>query len=128
MNDEQVEKLLHELSETRLAFDRANEVFSKAITSIKWNRFNTIVQYGLIVLVFIFGTIATMSYVSYRDASCERGNDLRITVAAGMEQNAFAIGSALAVVFNAPQERLEQYLKAYNDQRPTREILVLREC
>lgn len=128
MNEEQVETLLNELRATRASFDAANEVFSAAIKSIKWNRINTAIQYCLIVLVFVFGAIATMSYINYKDASCDRSNDLRITVAAGMEQNAFAIGSALAVVFNADQESLEKYLQAYNDQRPTREILQLRNC
>lgn len=128
MNDDQVERLLSELASTRQSFDQANDVFIKAIGSIRWNRINTAILYSLIVAVFIIGALGAANYFSYRRDACERGNALRITVAAGMEQNAFAIGTALAIVFDAPEERLNEYLQAYNDQKPTNSILHLREC
>lgn len=128
MNDEQVDKLLTELAKTRESFDKANDVFTKAIGSIRWNRINTLILYFLIVAVFVIGALGAVNYNNYKRDACERGNVLRITVASGMEQNAFAIGTALAIVFNAPEERLDQYLQAYNDQKPTDPILKLREC
>lgn len=127
MNDAQVDRLLEELSKTRESFDNANIVFTKAISSIKWNRFNTIVLYSLMGLIFLIGAITVANYVNDRRVACENRNDLRITVAQGMEANALAIGAALAIVFEAPQEELDKYLNAYNEQRAP-ESIQFEEC
>lgn len=119
MNDELLGELISELRDTRASFN-------DAINSIKWNKRNTVIQYILIVVVFFLGALALISYQNYQHQTCERSNDLKITVDNGMRENAFAIGAALAVVFNAPQERLDQYLAAYDEQRPER--ITLREC
>jgi len=112
VNDELVNELLTELKETRKSFEGV-------IKSVKWNRRNTAIQYFLLVLVFFLGAIGTMNYFNYRQDACERSNNLRVTLQESMSQNAFAIGVALQSVFNAPEERLNQYLEAYNAQRPT---------
>jgi len=119
MNDELLGELISELRETRKSFE-------DAIQSIKWNKRNTVIQYVLIVVVFFLGAIGVINYMNYKQQSCERGNELKIAVDHGQRENAFAIGAALAVVFNAPQERLDQYLAAYDEQRPER--IELREC
>jgi predicted negative regulator of RcsB-dependent stress response len=119
MNDELLGELISELKETRTSFN-------DAINSIKWNKRNTVIQYILIVVVFFLGALAFISYRNYQQQSCERSNELKIAVDTSSRENAFAIGAALAVVFNAPQERLDQYVAAYNDQRPQR--IELREC
>lgn len=127
MNDELVNELIEELRSTRASFDNANAVFDAAIKSIKWNRINTIILYSLIGLVFILGVFGLTNYFNNRKNDCERGNEFRSTVAVGMEQNAFAIGTALAIVFDAPQEKFDEYYEAYKAQGPT-QIIHLREC
>lgn len=128
MNDDQVERLLSELASTRKSFDQANDVFVKTISSIRWTRINTAILYCLMVAVFIVGVLGAVNYINDRREACERSNSLRVTVAAGMEQNALAIGTALAIVFHAPEERLNQYLDAYKDQKASDPILQLKEC
>ena len=120
MNDELVEQLLAELSETRKSFDAA-------IKTIKWNRFNTVVQYCLIVAVFLLGTFFVIYYVDDQHEACVRGNELRAAVTQGDTSTAEAIGIALTVLTEAPQETLQEYLDIYNQQdRPP--ALEMRDC
>lgn len=127
MNDDQVERLLNELASTRESFDRANVAFDSAIRSIRWNKINTRILYFLIVIVFLLGALGVLNFMNYRSESCDRYNGLVVLVRDGMESNGFAIGAALAVVFNADQEDLDRYLEAYNQQKAPDNI-PLREC
>lgn len=127
MNEEQVERLLNEFAETRASFESANEAFSGAIRSIKWNKINTVILYSLMVVVFFFGALGVVNFLNYQKEACERGNETRLIVIDGMRANGFAIGSALAVVFNAEQEDLDRYLEAYNTQK-VENTIPLREC
>jgi len=120
MKDEQVDQLLEELRATRESFDRAT-------SSIKWNRFNTIVQYVLIAFVMVIIGSGVIYYLHERKVACERGNDLRITVQGSLDNNAAAIGAALVIVTGASQERFQEYMDAYNQQEKP-DILELREC
>jgi hypothetical protein len=119
VNDDQVDRILAELSETRDSFDQA-------IRSVKWNRVNTITQYCLIVLVFILGGLAFLNYVNDNRINCERGNEFRISIAQSQQDNALSIGVALSAVLGGSQEDVERYMEAYMDTRP--ETLPLREC
>jgi hypothetical protein len=122
-----VNELLEELVLTRESFVTANHAFERAINAIRWNRINTIIQYALIILVFVLGWVGVMNYMNYRQQNCERSNEQRLTIQASMQQNAFAIGVALQTVFNAPDERFQEYLDAYNAQTP-QEAFAIREC
>ena len=120
MKEEQVDRLLEELARTRESFDQA-------IKSIKWNRFNTIVQYVLISVIVVMLAVGTNYWVAEKRASCERGNDLRRDIQNSLDKNAGAIGIALTIVTGAPDERLQEYIDAYNQQdKPA--VLRLREC
>lgn len=127
MNDEQADKLLQELASTRESFDKTSKTFEDAVSSIRWNRINTIIQYCLIVVVFLLGALGFAFYSNEQREECEEANLFRITVVEAMEENAFSIGAALAIVFNASDESLNEYLQAYTDQH-TEDRFPLREC
>lgn len=120
MNDTQVERLLDELARTRESFDTA-------ITQIKWNRINTVIQYCLIVAMFVMGTLGAIYYLDEKHAQCERGNDLRMSITNSLDANAAAIGIALATVSGAPDDAFREYMEVYSEQdKPS--ALELREC
>ena len=134
MNDELVERLLEEVAATRKLFATATEAFTTATTSfndaarsINWNRRNTIIQYVLISIVVLMLAGGTIYYTSEKTAACERGNDLRLDITSSLDDNAAAIGFALAVVSDAPDEKFQEYMDVYNDQAKP-EVLELREC
>jgi hypothetical protein len=127
MQDEQVERLLEELVRTRESFDSATVSFDAAIKQIKWNRINTIIQYALIAIVLIMLFFGSIYYLGEKNASCERGNDLRSDISDSLDSNALAIGAALVIVTGAPQERFDDYIDAYAQQNKP-EVLTLRNC
>lgn len=134
ITEEQLTQLIGEFSETRKSFDQATEKFGEAVHQIKWNRRNTKIQYALIVLVVIAYISGVLFYIQdqedYRSdqrAACVRGNEIREQISVSLDSHATAIGVALTVVSEAPQEKFEQYLEIYR-QQPKPEALVLREC
>lgn len=127
MNDEQAERFITELIETRRVFNDAMETFKGATNSIRWTRINTTVQYVLLVAVLFLYTFGAAYYINDKHASCVRGNDLRVSIGDSLDANATAIGVALTVVTEAPQEKFEQYLEVYNRQ-PKPPALELRDC
>lgn len=120
MNDEQVERLLTELSETRKSFDAA-------IGQIKWNRINTIIQYVLLAIVLVMIVLGVSYYLDEQRAACIRGNDLRTSIQNSLDSNAAAIGTALVIVADAPKEKFIEYMEAYAQQEKP-PALKTREC
>lgn len=116
MRDEQVERILNELARTRESFDAATETFNTAIEHIQWNRRNTIIQYFLIFLVVCMLGMGSIYYLNEKHANCVRGNDLRVAIVDAIDSNARAIGTALAVVSNAPDAKFKEYMEVYNQQ------------
>lgn len=120
MNDDQVERLLKELVETRKSFDKAAE-------QIRWNRINTIIQYCLTAVIVVMIILGVSYYLDEKQATCERGNDLRRAIDHSLNSNAHAIGTALVIVTNASDEKFNEYMEAYNQQdKPP--ALKLRDC
>lgn len=120
MNEEQVDVLIAELVKTR-------ESFSEAIGHIKWNRRNTAFQYVLIVVLSLVIASNIFYYRNEQHRACERGNDLRLSITRSLDANALAIGIALSKVTDAPQSKLDEYLRVYNAQAKP-EVLKLRKC
>lgn len=127
MRDEQVERILAELANTRESFDNATAAFNTAINQIRWNRINTIIQYCLLGLVLIMLVLGGLYYLGEKQDECERDNTLRSNISSSLDSNAIAIGTALVIVTNAPQERFDEYIQAYAKQNKP-EVLALREC
>ena len=127
MDEGQVESLLGKVDELLTELAGTREEFSKVVSSIKWNRINTIIQYCLIVIVFLIGSAVVANYVSYRNAACNRSNELKTYVSQSQDNNALAIGVALAAVLGGSEEQLQQYLDVYNVQQKD-QVLELREC
>lgn len=119
MNDEQVDKLIDELSKTRTSFDTA-------IKSVKWNRINTIILYSLIVMVFVLGALGVLFYFDEKRESCQEHNQMRTETALAEKQNAVFIGIALAEVSGASQDTFLKYLDVYESQGSSGPQL--REC
>lgn len=120
MNDEQVERILAELVTTRKSFDAA-------IGQIRWNRINTAIQYVLLALVVIMFSLGTRYYLDEKRATCERGNELRLSIVDSLDSNAAAIGLALVIVTDASEESFKEYMDAYNQQEPP-PALGVRDC
>jgi hypothetical protein len=120
MNDELVEQLLSELSKTRESFD-------SVVKTIRWTRFNTIVQYALLVMVLIMGGIGVAFYLDDKQEQCERDIKFRDAIADSVDSNAMAIGLALVEVSGASPDRFQDYVEAYQHQDQP-EILELRSC
>jgi hypothetical protein len=134
MNDELVERLLEEVVATRTLFATATEAFTDATTSfneatghIKWNRTNTVIQYVLIVAVALIMALGFVYYKDDKRETCERGNDLRMSIQNSLDANAAAIGVALVIVADAPEGTFQEYMKAYQEQDKP-EALKTREC
>jgi hypothetical protein len=120
MNDEQLDQLLSELSKTRESFD-------SVVKTIRWTRINTIVQYALLAVVLIMGSLGVAYYLDDKRENCERGNEFRASIDNTMTANAAAIGAALVTVTGASHEDFLEYMEAYNHQ-PRPEILKPRSC
>lgn len=120
MNDEQVERILVELTATRKSFDAA-------INQIKWNRINTTIQYVLIAIVALMFGFGIRYYLDEKQATCERGNELRAKIVNSLDTNAAAIGIALVIVTDAPNEKFIEYMEAYGEQEKS-PALELRDC
>ena len=120
MDEDQLERLLVELAATRASLDAATK-------AIKWNKINTIIQYCLLFAVFVMGTVGVVYYFDDRRRNCEAGNETRQAINEAIDVKAAAIGFAIAVVSNAPEEALERYLEIYNEQADPA-ILSPREC
>jgi hypothetical protein len=101
----------------------ANDSFSKAISSIRWNRINTAIQYFLIALFFVLGSVIFINYRSDKHDACVARNEL----ATVQERNTLAIGAALATMFNADSSQVDRYMDLYREQNPLRD-LNLQEC
>ena len=120
MNDDQIERLLAELTATRKSFDAA-------VTTIRWTRINTIIQYVLLSVVAGMIIFGVLYYLDDKQESCERGNELRVAIRDSLDSNAASIGIALSIVTDAPHERFEEYMEAYNQQEKP-PALDLRNC
>lgn len=120
MDEDLVEQLLQELRETRKTFEHA-------IVAIRWNKINTIVQYVLISVVVLMLVFGVLYYLDDKREACERGNATRASIQISLDAHAAAIGTALAIVTDAPDARLQEYLEAYADQADP-EILKPRQC
>lgn len=120
MNDEQVDKLIAELAATRKSLDAA-------VTTIRWNKVNTIIQYVLIVLVFIIGAVGIGYYFDQRHEDCVRGNETREAINKRVDASAAAVGVAIATLGDIPQETVDQYVELYRiTVEPT--VLQPRSC
>lgn len=120
MKEEQVDRLLEELAKTRESFD-------VAARSIKWSRRNTIIQYGLIFVVVCMLLSLGLYYKNQQHAACVRGNDLRMSIATSLDNNAAAIGASLVIVTGASPEDFDAYMDAYSQQAKP-EALKIRGC
>jgi len=120
MKDEQVDRILTELASTR-------ETFVHVVETIKWTRRNTIVQYFLIVMVFLMIFTGVFYYRSDQRNACVRGNEIRVAIKESDDRTALAIGIALTEVTGAPEDKFEKYVEVYS-QQPKPEALELRDC
>jgi len=120
VNDEQVERILTELTKTR-------ESFEAAINQIRWNRINTAIQYVLLAVVVVMLGVGVKYYLDEKQLSCERGNDLRQDIQSSLDSNAASIGATLVIVTDAPEGIFQEYLDIYNQQNEP-EVLRLRSC
>lgn len=131
MNEERIERLLDELESTRKTFEAAGKTFETAVKQIKWNKINTIIQYTMLVVVGFMLIFGFFYYLRDKKAACQRGNQTRTAIQVSLDNNARAIGIALVIVADVPQEEipqiLEEYMEVYLEQADP-EILQHREC
>ena len=127
MDDRQLDELIFELSETRKSFDAANLTFQAAVSSIKWNKINTIILYTAVVLMLLMGIVGVRFYFDERKATCVEHNEIRAATVSGDMETAYAIGIALESVSGASHTEFEEYLRIVREQ-PIAPALQTRDC
>lgn len=118
--EEQLETLIEELRLTRGTFDRA-------VSTIHWNKINTIIQYVALAMILILGAVCFVWYLDEKHDSCVEHNDIRRATVNEMESTAAAIGIALQTVSGADHAQFQLYMETYIEQAE-HEDLVQREC
>jgi hypothetical protein len=117
---EALNELTAELKSTRESFD-------DAIKSVRWNKINTSIQYGLIAIVVVFGFLGFRFYQDDRHDACVATNEFRQTIVAAQEKYALNFATALAKKLNGDSEDVREFMLIYSSL-PTPEVLVQKEC
>jgi hypothetical protein len=122
-----VDALLNELVHTRRAFEAASSVFDAAVSQIKWNKRNTIIQYFILMVLAVMIFLGGIYYLDDRQETCQVLNRSNSATLEALDENAIDIGIALATVSSASEDTFNQYLDLYHDEND-HSGLTPREC